>query len=99
MTPQPRICRGCGASFEGEPWQKKCWSCWRREKDRQADRDAYDRGFVEGMVAGLKRAGLDRELLTAAISLTHPDRHPAERHELATSTTAALLELRAEIAA
>ena len=37
---------------------------------------------------------LDAELLIDVLSLTHPDRHPAERQEFATRVTAALNALR-----
>ena len=94
-----RTCHECRARFEGESWQRKCWRCWRKEKDRQPDRDAYERGYRDGLVAGEPLARASCQLLTDAIALTHPDRHPSERHELATRTTAALLELRVALAA
>jgi hypothetical protein len=40
------------------------------------------------------RARLDVQLLTDAIVLCHPDRHPPERIEDANRVTARLLELR-----
>jgi hypothetical protein len=100
-----RVCRECDTRFEGQRWQRLCWRCWREQKDAEARRDEYQKGFIAGMAAGAKlghgakRSRFDRDLLTAAIQLTHPDRHPAERRDLATSTTASLLELREEVAA
>jgi hypothetical protein len=35
----------------------------------------------------------DVEFLREAVSLTHPDRHPVERSEVANRVTATLLEL------
>ncbi|MGH2964233.1 MAG: hypothetical protein ACRDMH_02465 [Solirubrobacterales bacterium] len=41
----------------------------------------------------------DAELLLRAISLCHPDRHPAERRDEATRTTQELLAAREELGA
>jgi hypothetical protein len=94
-----RKCVECGTPFEGQDWQRLCWGCWRAEKDQEAQADAYDQGFRDGLREGSKRSGIDRELLLDTIQLCHPDRHPAERREMATKTTAALLNLRSELAA
>ncbi len=46
----------------------------------------------------MKRGGLDRQLLSDAVALCHPDRHPDERRQLANATTAKLIELRGKVA-
>ena len=84
----PRECRECYAPFEGEPWQRLCWTCWRERRDREARPDHGHTG-VEQL--------LDEPTLKAAIRLTHPDAQPAERRELATSTTAKLLDALATV--
>jgi hypothetical protein len=94
-----RKCVECGTPFEGQHWQRLCWGCWRAEKDQEAQENAYDQGFRDGLREGSKHSGIDRELLAAAIQLAHPDRHPPERYDLATKTTSALLDLRRELAA
>lgn len=94
-------CRDCGAPFDGERWQRLCWSCWRNRRDGQGRDDAYHRGFTAGLAAarGRPAPALDDSLLRDVIALCHPDRHPRERYELANATTARLLALRRELAA
>jgi hypothetical protein len=48
-------------------------------------------GATETQPTGLDR--LDRELLRDIVALTHPDRHPKERFELANRVTAAINEI------
>lgn len=100
-----RSCTGCGEAFDAKSWQKLCWQCWRRQQERVAVDDAYDRGYSAGYCAGRNcnahvattpgQAAIDRDLIAQAIRLTHPDRHPPERGLEANSVTAALLSLRA----
>jgi len=53
----------------------------------------FDLGYgTEDLIAG-DAPELTSELLTRAISLTHPDKHPPERRELATSITGELTVL------
>jgi hypothetical protein len=99
-----RRCQDCGDPFDGERWQKLCWTCWRASKDREAGEAEYQRGYHKGYAHGLidgqrDHPALDRDLISRAVRLTHPDRHPRERAAEANAITAALLELRAEIAA
>lgn len=61
-----------------------CWDCWRRQKDGERRVEIV---HVEVPVLA------DAELLRGAIALTHPDRHPPERYELANRITAGLLDL------
>jgi hypothetical protein len=89
-----RDCVECGREFEAKgSWMRRCWDCWREQKDQEV----YDRGYAAGLRAG--RAGqnghgqLGSELLRALVTLCHPDRHPPERFELANRATAKLLEL------
>ena len=102
-------CADCGGLFDGEHWQKLCWSCWREKKDAANDA-AYEEGYADGHRAGLRQGAraanskpapgpLDRDLLTLLVELAHPDRHPPERAEKANRATAALLELRSGAAA
>lgn len=79
-----RECRECYAPFEGEPWQKLCWTCWRERRDREARPDHGHTGAQQQL--------LDEPTLKAAIRLTHPDAQPPERREQATITTAKLLD-------
>ena len=81
-----RACHACGERFQGETWQRLCWQCWRDRREADDRGEAYQRGFRDG--------------LSAAVRLCHPDRHPAERFELANKTTAALLlALQGQVAA
>jgi hypothetical protein len=55
-----RTCRACRKHFEGEPWQRLCWPCWRAQKEAQERRedaqereDAYQRGYYKGRIDGL----------------------------------------------
>ena len=88
-----RVCR-CGGEFEPlQPHHRWCPGCW---VDRRYASSAGDRGYRAGAPNPTRIAPpLAPGLLRDCISLTHPDRHPAERRELATRTTGALLELRA----
>lgn len=59
-----------------------------------AEQIAFDRGYDAGYSEALDtKPDLDAELLRAAVALTHPDRHPAERFEAANNVTSRLLEL------
>jgi hypothetical protein len=73
-------------------WQKRCWRCWRDDRDKEEWTKAYSIGFGKGREAG--GGGLDDETLRTAIALCHPDRHPPERAAEANEVTAALLRLR-----
>jgi hypothetical protein len=84
-----RECAECWAPFEGEHWQRLCWTCWRERRDGEARTDHGHTVRVEPL--------LDEPTLKAAIRLTHPDAQPVERRELATSTTAKLLDALATV--
>lgn len=88
-----RRCVSCGATFEGQRWQKICWPCWRKKRDSEEAREAYLVGFRDGQ-ASTWQPPLDPELLRRAVALTHSDRHPPERFAEANAVTAALLNLR-----
>ena len=76
---------------------RRCWNCWRDQKDREAHDEAWSEGFDEGYAAGRRSSSppsLEGGLLGDLIALCHPDRHPVERFDLANAVTARLLELR-----
>lgn len=76
-----RTCQSCSKPFRPEfATMRICWPCWRRLRAEEAK----PRTIVISPV--------DAELLKLAVSLCHPDRHPAERHDLCNRVTAALLE-------
>jgi len=59
---------------------------------------AYTRGYKDGYAAATRErpangARFTARQLRALVTLTHPDRHPPERFELANRATAALLGL------
>jgi hypothetical protein len=90
-----RSCR-CGAGFDGEPWHKPSWSCWRRKRDRSELDAAFDRGYQRRLQDGFAaacRVGLSDDLIAGAIQLAHTDRHPIERAADANRIAARLLEL------
>jgi hypothetical protein len=94
-----RRCPNCGDPFEGEHWQKLCWSCWHDKKEQTARDDAYARGFEDGFAQGRaarqrRPAALPAALVYDLLQLVHPDHQPAERFDLANRATAALLALR-----
>jgi hypothetical protein len=75
----------------------QCLTCWRTKRDTATRSDTWAAGYADGLRAGRAErcnAGLDNDLIMAAIRLCHPDRHPVERHADANKVTAALLELR-----
>jgi hypothetical protein len=60
--------------------------------------EAYDEGFRDGFTAGREgmashSANGDTRTLKRAVTLTHPDRHPAERQHEANEVPAELLTL------
>ena len=70
-----------------------CSGAWHAEQRDKRKRDRLFFGSLLGR-AHAEPTELTLELLDATITLTHPDRHPPERAELAHSVTAALLALR-----
>jgi hypothetical protein len=93
-----RSCERCDARFDGPHWQRLCWKCYQRRKANEQEA-AYNRGFAAGRAtAPAAPVLLEAELLTEAIALTHPDRHPEERSELANRVTARLLDAREAVA-
>lgn len=65
---------------------------------------SYDRGHEAGYRAGQQTArrqttGVGIDLLSELIRLTHPDRHPAERHDEANRVTARLIGMRDDLRA
>jgi hypothetical protein len=91
-----RCCQSCGEPFDGEAWQRRCWKCWREEREREQLAAVYDLEYRRGYAAGRRgsRGGLSDELIVRAVRLTHPDHHPVERFAEANAITARLLELR-----
>ncbi len=82
-------CTMCGTAFQARGrWQRLCRRCWREGHDLAIFERGYSAGFTDAI-----RARLDVQLLTDAIALCHPDRHPT-RGEVANRVTAQLLELR-----
>ncbi len=47
-------CIRCGTWFEPKgSWQRKCWPCWRQERDDEPQiEDRYTKGFNEGREKG-----------------------------------------------
>jgi hypothetical protein len=87
-----RPCRRCGEPFESDrPHHRLCWRCFWELRD--AGHFAGADGKSERPANAAPALTLDPRLLRAAVSLTHPDRHPAERAEMATAVTAGLLDL------
>jgi hypothetical protein len=77
-------CDSCGEPFvAARPYHRRCWDCWHRAPRPTGGDDL-------GRLIGLIRE---------AVLLTHPDRHPPERGEQATRTTARLLGLLGELRA
>lgn len=79
---------------------RKCWPCWRGERDEEDRGAEYGRAWVAGYEAGVaaRRPAtigvpcLDPKLVRDAVALCHPDRHPAERAAQANRVTAKMLE-------
>ena len=94
-----RVCRDCSNRFQGEHWKTRCLTCFiemKRRGEREDDlRDAYRRGYVDG-VAERAPGQLDADFLHDLIRLCHPDRH-AERFELANRVTARLVSMRDQL--
>jgi hypothetical protein len=86
-------CASCGASFEGQRWQKVCWPCWRKKRDGETAREAYLIGYADGR-ANAWQPPIDAELLRELVIFCHPDRHDASRFEEANRLTSRLLGLR-----
>lgn len=77
-----KACRRCAAPFT--PSQRHhylCFDCWCLDR----------RGHSAPISTTALTLGVDAELIRAAVLLCHPDRHPVERQEAATATTARLL--------
>jgi hypothetical protein len=104
-----KSCRNCRRAFHpAADHHRLCWACWHEQRDDRAQHDQYSRGYANGWSdgervgfrngheAGLREGAtvLAPELLGDAIRLTHPDRHPAERFEMANRVTAGLIEMR-----
>jgi hypothetical protein len=87
-----RTCHRCGGTIQSTNARHRlCWRCWRSDRDE----DLRTEGWTRGYQAGRREAGpaLDPELLRLAVTLTHPDRHPTERADVANRVTAWLLGL------
>jgi hypothetical protein len=53
-----RRCSECGGSFEAKgSWQRRCWECWRAEKERDQLEARYEAGFNAGYATGRRDAG------------------------------------------
>ena len=91
-----KTCSDCRNSFTAKgAWQHRCWDCWREHKNEEIRDAGYRAGYRDGLAAARQpsRASLDPNLIRDCVALTHPDRHPAERYELANRVTATLLSL------
>ena len=64
-----------------------------QDRLESARRAGCDAGFAAGRRGGSRTTGLSVEQLRSLVTLTHPDRHPPERGEVANKATAALLSL------
>ncbi len=96
MSYAARTCRTCGAHFNGLPFHYLCKSCFKTKMETERYREMFDareQGYRAGYAAGAASA-LPANVVQDAIRLTHPDRHPVERVELATRVTQELLALR-----
>lgn len=104
-----KSCRRCKRAFHpSAAHYVLCWDCWREQHDGQLRLGEYERGRTDGYEEGWRhgeRAGYEAglregavvlapELLGDLIRLVHPDRHPAERYELANRVTAQLVAMR-----
>ena len=101
-----RFCTDCGRRFDAlGDWQRRCKDCYRDHKHRELA-GAYDEGYSRGYADGIRHGeshhrhaaqpalpSFSVERLRALVQLTHPDRHPPERAELANRATAHLLDL------
>jgi hypothetical protein len=88
-----RRCARCGYVFTPDrSYHRKCWDCWRADREEDLRRDGYHSGYAHGRNTTTQVALTD-DLLRDAVKLTHPDRHPPERQALANRVTAALLDL------
>lgn len=106
-------CCDCGNEFqrdETERWKKRCFPCWKANKDREQrepeDADECLRWYRKGYAAGhaaseatrtLEPPPIDKARLRELLQLTHPDRHDGS--ELAQKVTAWLLDLRKRVTA
>jgi hypothetical protein len=90
-----RRCCDCGTPFEAKShWIRRCWKCWRKEKDRQLALDSYDPGYAGGLAVGYRK-GRRRSTVTCCGpgAAGHPDRNPTERVEMANRATLTLIGL------
>lgn len=94
-------CTDCRTKFQPRgQWQTRCWPCWREHRDNELRQDGYHAGYDDGYRDALTATdALDGPLVADLIQLAHPDRHPAERGELANRATARLLPLRSQVRA
>jgi len=93
-------CLDCAQTFDARgDWQTRCWRCWREQRENDRYTAGYDEGWQRGYSAGLLDApvSLDPGLVADLIALCHPDRHPAERADLAHRATVQLLGVREQI--
>lgn len=82
-----RYCSQCGNEFEpSQPHHAWCWDCWHAEHGTSSSPRRDNRSVR-----------LDADVISDAIQLCHPDRHPADRYDLANRTTARLLQLRDQL--
>ncbi len=105
----PLFCPLCAGAWHAEHTKRRKWGriivkamkAYEREGGSFRDFDTlklaamdFDVMHLEADTLGLEAGDITTELLDDAIQLTHPDRHPPERHELAERVTQDLLALR-----
>ena len=105
----PLFCPLCAGAWHAEYTKRRKWGriivkamkAYEREGGRYSDFDTLklvamgvDVIHLEADTLGADAGDITTELLDDAIQLTHPDRHPGERQELAGRVTQDLLALR-----
>ena len=105
----PLFCPLCAGAWHAEHTKRRKWGriivkamkAYEREGGSFRDFDTlklaamdFDVMHLEADTLGLEAGDITTELLDDAIQLTHPDRHPPERQELAERVTQDLLALR-----
>ena len=105
----PLFCPLCAGAWHAEHTKRRKWGriivkamkAYEREGGSFSDFNTLklaamgiDVLHLEADTLGLDVGDITTELLDDAIQLTHPDRHPPERHDLAERVTQDLLELR-----
>lgn len=93
-----KICAACGELFYArQSYYRKCYACYRREKEQEVWEEAYRAGYFAGRAhvndSRVQNDQLDDATLKELITFVHPDRNP-DRVEQATKLTAKLNGMR-----